>query len=313
MNYSQKKTVAKRPLPYLDTFLANLPNEEWKDIVNYDGIYSISNFGRVKSEQRYDNLGRLIKSRILKQTVCKAGDPTVKLSVNNNKRTHRICNLVGFAYKGEKKDGEVYCHRNKIKTDNSTGNIIKIPHSESCLIDYKIGVKVDWGFSEIRKTELRNFNDKFHVFQNGVLHSKICVACMIELPIEQFYYRAETGSYKRKCVGCTLKSQGVKDVGKLKDRLDLAGAGMRCCSVCKVMKKLDSEFSNSKSRYLGKSNNCKECSKALHAAFIKKQREEVGDFYVKQYALRRYNIKIKTVDEFKKYRLEINDSRKRTE
>ena len=29
--------------------LRDLPNEEWKDIKNFEGFYQISNYGRVKS------------------------------------------------------------------------------------------------------------------------------------------------------------------------------------------------------------------------------------------------------------------------
>ena len=38
--------------PYQNHSLVNLPKEKWKDIVGFEGIYQISNYGRVKSLPR---------------------------------------------------------------------------------------------------------------------------------------------------------------------------------------------------------------------------------------------------------------------
>ena len=46
-------------LPYLDLTTDLLPNEEWVDI--YGGYYSISNLGRVRSNDRLDTKGRKVK------------------------------------------------------------------------------------------------------------------------------------------------------------------------------------------------------------------------------------------------------------
>ena len=39
--------------------------EEWRDIVGYEGLYAVSNCGRVKSLERVDSLGRRVNERIL--------------------------------------------------------------------------------------------------------------------------------------------------------------------------------------------------------------------------------------------------------
>jgi len=38
---------------YLNTELDNIDNEEWIDIMGFDGIYEVSNYGRVKSVGRW--------------------------------------------------------------------------------------------------------------------------------------------------------------------------------------------------------------------------------------------------------------------
>lgn len=38
---------------YQNLSLEDLPNEFWRDVVGYEGIYQVSNLGRVKSLDRY--------------------------------------------------------------------------------------------------------------------------------------------------------------------------------------------------------------------------------------------------------------------
>lgn len=38
---------------YQNLSLEDLPNEIWKDVVGYEGLYQVSNLGRVKSLDRY--------------------------------------------------------------------------------------------------------------------------------------------------------------------------------------------------------------------------------------------------------------------
>ena len=44
----------------------NYENEIWKDILNYEGLYQVSNLRRVKSLERFDALGHRLKEKILK-------------------------------------------------------------------------------------------------------------------------------------------------------------------------------------------------------------------------------------------------------
>lgn len=57
-------------------------HEEWRDIVGYEGLYQVSNFGRVKSTERYIKSGngyRLKRERILTQHLNSKGYPRVNL------------------------------------------------------------------------------------------------------------------------------------------------------------------------------------------------------------------------------------------
>ena len=53
----EEKTIE----PFLNTSLISIEGEIWKDIYDYEGIYQISSFGRVKSLNRFTSIGRKIK------------------------------------------------------------------------------------------------------------------------------------------------------------------------------------------------------------------------------------------------------------
>ena len=67
--------------------LENLPHEEWRDVVGYEGLYQVSNYGRVKSFQR----GRKM---ILKITFDDKGYPTIDLNKNRTRTTFSVYVLV---------------------------------------------------------------------------------------------------------------------------------------------------------------------------------------------------------------------------
>ena len=85
-----------------------------------------------------------------------------------------------------------------------------------------------------------------------------------------------------------MKSMGVVEIGKLRFADKIEDKGFRRCSYCKTIKPL-TEFRKNKGQKNGISNNCYECTHELHHQFIMKQKEEIGDHYVKQYCLRNYN------------------------
>jgi hypothetical protein len=76
--------------------------EVWKDVVGYEGLYQVSNLGRVKSVERYkDNNGtkQLVKERILKQGENKKGGYLkVDLWKNNKSKTLYVHRLVAIAF-----------------------------------------------------------------------------------------------------------------------------------------------------------------------------------------------------------------------
>lgn len=113
---------------YKNLSLEDLPNEIWVDCIGYDGVYNVSNLGRIKSLERYVNGRnggeRLVKSRILKQNSIKSS-----MGVQLNNEGIGVSYLVsGLIYRSFKKDDpikplEVIMHIDKDYTNNSLCNL----------------------------------------------------------------------------------------------------------------------------------------------------------------------------------------------
>ena len=74
--------------------LDDLPNEDWKDIEGYEGLYQISNYGRVKSLSKYKSR----KVSIIKMYKDKHYRYTVKLYKKSKAKSFYVHRLVGLHF-----------------------------------------------------------------------------------------------------------------------------------------------------------------------------------------------------------------------
>jgi hypothetical protein len=137
-----------------------------------------------------------------------------------------------------------------------------------------------------------------------------CNKCFKKQPIAEFYIKDKnTGRRNLSCRDCQMKQAGVVEIGKQRFANEIEDKGFRRCTVCKDIKPL-TEFTKNKGQKNGISNTCYHCNHKLHNEFLMKQKEEIGDFYVKQYCLRNYKYNPKTKEDIEKYRNEIKEKRK---
>lgn len=134
--------------------------EVWKDIKGYEGLYQVSNLGRIKSLSReVRSCGKFIrrkKERILKNFNV-VGYKYISLSKNSKDKTTRVHALVWDAFGDKPSDGHklVVDHIDEIKTNNRIDNLQLLSHRDNIAKYYKsVGVKdhypgVTW--SEERK------------------------------------------------------------------------------------------------------------------------------------------------------------------
>lgn len=72
--------------------------EIWKDIEEYEGLYQVSNHGRVRSLDRYDNMGRFRKGKMLSIGDNGRGYKNVGLNKDGLLRTVYVHRLVAQAF-----------------------------------------------------------------------------------------------------------------------------------------------------------------------------------------------------------------------
>lgn len=101
--------------------------EIWRPVVGYEGYYEVSNFGYVRSLDRYANIGysskRLKIGRRLKAWVGNNGYYMVSLSKNNKVKKHTVHRLVAEAFIPNPNNYPVINHRDENRLNNFVKNI----------------------------------------------------------------------------------------------------------------------------------------------------------------------------------------------
>ena len=127
-----------------------MENEIWKDIQGYEGIYQVSNLGRVKSLEReiVRSNGRITyqKECILKQKIDK-GYYRLGLRKKGIRNFYRVHRLVAIAFIPNPKNKKTVDHINENKLDNRLSNLRWATQEE------QIGYAMETGTFEIRKGE----------------------------------------------------------------------------------------------------------------------------------------------------------------
>ena len=113
--------------------------EIWKDILGYEGLYQVSNFGRVKSL----NYKRTGKERILKLLKHKCGYLYIGLHKDNNVKNYYIHRLVAEAFIDNPNNLPQVNHKDENKLNNVVSNL------EWCDAKYNI----NYGTARERMTE----------------------------------------------------------------------------------------------------------------------------------------------------------------
>ena len=101
-------------------------NETWKDVIGYEGLYQVSDHGRVRSLGREckqkGGAKQRKKARILVQEITVHGYCRVRLfDADGNAKHYAVHRLVMSAF-GRVSDEEIN-HINEIKTDNRFVNL----------------------------------------------------------------------------------------------------------------------------------------------------------------------------------------------
>ncbi len=120
-----------------------IKDEEWKDIDGYDGLYKISNYGRIVS------FINSIDGEIMSGSKTTKGYHSVSLKdihIKNQYQNKKVSRLVASAFISNLENKPCVNHKNGNKWDDRVSNLEWVTHSENTLHAYKTGlIKVKKG------------------------------------------------------------------------------------------------------------------------------------------------------------------------
>lgn len=147
----------QRQEPHLDLHLKDLDGELWRSVVGYEGLYSVSNLGRIRSESRMRPHSGFILGRIMKYKDNGRKCVFLNLSKDGIKHSRNIPGIVADAWIEKKRDGRflVVMHKNKNPLDNRVDNLEIVTRSVSRIRDLELNLIP---YTSLSKAEKANGN-----------------------------------------------------------------------------------------------------------------------------------------------------------
>ena len=117
--------------------------EIWEDIKGYEGLYQVSNLGRIKSLKYWSNVHNKYYNReiILKQKENRYGYLFVGLYKEHKRKECLIHRLVSEAFIPNLENKKEINHKDGNKKNNCVNNLIWCTRSENMLHAYKTGLR----------------------------------------------------------------------------------------------------------------------------------------------------------------------------
>ena len=131
-----------------------MENEIWKDIPGYEGLYQVSNMGRVKSTH-------FTNSRILKLGRHTKGYHQIQLNKDKSFKTYVVHRLVMLAFKGE---SDLFVnHINEIRTDNRLENLEYLTNGDNLREYHKNHGKYMLGVYKLKNNKKNPYRAQFQI------------------------------------------------------------------------------------------------------------------------------------------------------
>ena len=164
--------------------------ENWKDVVGYEGIYEVSDYGRVRSLDRIIKANNGIvykrKGKYMKITENRYGYPTVNLSKDGSNKIKSVHRLVANSFLGE--SNLIVNHKDGIKNNNNLENLefvtqkenmvhavsnglirnFAVENEKEIILDFLSGL----GFREIKKKYNTSYSSIKKVLKNNDIQNE---------------------------------------------------------------------------------------------------------------------------------------------
>ena len=197
---------------YKNLSLEDMEGEIWKDIEGYEGLYQVSNMGRVKSLERMcksrwgkTEYYRTVHSKILSQTPYTNGYLMIELSKNGKVKKFLAHRLVAMNFIENTENKPTVDHKNTIVTDNRVENLRWFTHEQQMRENEATKKKCKEAIAS-RKQSYEQIKKQVRCITTGKVFNSITEASR--------YYNVTDCLISRCCKG-TAKYTGTKTGEKL--------------------------------------------------------------------------------------------------
>ena len=155
--------------------------EIWKDIIGYEGLYQVSNLGRIKSLPRN---GTVKEQKILKQTLDTNGYLTIGLHKNNKAKKINIHRIVAETFVANINNYNIINHKDGNKQNNRVDNLEWCTQKHNIKEAIRLGLQIPYNKKPVFQYDKNgNFIKKYNsvceaerktkIFQSNI--SKCCL------------------------------------------------------------------------------------------------------------------------------------------
>ena len=123
-------------------------HEVWKPVCNYEGLYEVSNLGRVRSSYYH--------GKILKPMISNSGYERVDLFKDKKRKQFSVHRLVAQAFVDNPYGKQFVNHIDEDKTNNTAINLQWVTHKENC--NYGTAIKRRVSHTDYSNRRLNNAN-----------------------------------------------------------------------------------------------------------------------------------------------------------
>jgi hypothetical protein len=163
-------------------FKAKTMEEIWKDVKGFEGLYQVSNIGRIKS---------LRKGLILKSSINAAGYRHNTFSVNGSFKTLHLHRMLAIAFIENPNKYLVVNHKDGNKTNNNLDNLEWVTYSENTRHGYRIGLMknptkgTSVATSRLNNSQVLEIRDKYIPYKNPMnkiaLEYNVCERTILDI------------------------------------------------------------------------------------------------------------------------------------
>jgi hypothetical protein len=153
--------------------------EHWRPVVGFEGMYAVSDFGRVRSIERNvlckNGSSKRIHALEMKVGVDKIGRHYVRFSAGNVHHSRKVHHLVLEAFVGPRPFGKECCHNDGNPGNNHVSNLRWDTRSSNVNDAIKHGTH--WGAAKTRCKNGHEFNKANTRWRKGYVGRRDCRAC----------------------------------------------------------------------------------------------------------------------------------------